>query len=200
VLDRQAVLVEQAMKVIERQLRHALDVFERCRQRRIVDFDPLEECLSRAPAGEPVDDLAAGHFLARDQVLLDVMRVQVVDDQLAAAGQRRRDVRNHARMIVSIFKVSEAREQAEHEIEGVRAKRLPHVLFEVAHVGAAMRSRARQAAGREIQAGDAEAAGGEASRVTPTTATEVEHPRTASGLESIDQPVDKRAGFRLIAV
>jgi hypothetical protein len=199
-LHRQAVLVEQAMKVIERQLRHALDVFERCRQRRIVNFDPLEECLGRAPAGELVDDLAAGNFLARDQVPLDVMRVQVVDDQRAAAGQRRGDVRNHARMIVSIFEVSEAREQAEHEIERVRAERLPHVLFEVAHVGTAMRSRTRQAAGREVQAGDAETAGGEAPRVTAAAATEVEHTRTASRLESIDQPVDKRAGFRLIAV
>ena len=194
------MLVEQALEVLARQLRDALDVFERRRQRRIVDLDSLEECLTRAPAGELVDDLAAGNLFARDQVPLDVVRIQVVDDQCAAAGQRRGDVRNHARMIVSIFEVPEAREQAEHEIERARAERLPHVLFEVAHVGAAMRSRTRQAAGREVQAGDAETAGGEASRVTPASATEVEHPHTASRLESIDQPVDERAGFRLIAV
>ena len=134
------------------------------------------------------------------QVLFDMTRVQVIEHQRAATGQRRGDVANHARVIAGVFEVSEAREQAQHEIERLRAERLPHVLFEVAHVGTAMRSRACQAAGREVQAGDAKTAGGEAPRMTAAAATEVEHARTAGGLESIDQPVDKRAGFRLVAV
>jgi hypothetical protein len=194
------VLVEQALEVLLRQFRHALDVFERRRQRGIVNFDPLEERFGRAPARELVGDFAAYDFFARDQVPLDGTRIEVVEHQRAAACQRGGDVRNHARMIASVFEVSEAREQAEHEIERARVERLPHVLFEVAHVRAAMRSRACQAAGREVQAGDLEAAGGQAPRVTAAAATEVEHARTAGGLEAVDQPVDKRARLCLVPV
>src|SRR4029450_9206949 len=102
-----------------------------------VNLDPLEEGLGRAPAGELVDDLAAGDLFARNQVLFDVTRVQIIEHQLSAAGQRRGDVGNHARVIGNVFEVAEAREQAEHDVERARPERLPHVLFDVAHVGAA---------------------------------------------------------------
>jgi len=165
-----------------------------------VNLDPLEEGVGRAPPSELVSHVAARDLLARDEVLFDVTRVQVIEDQPSATSQRRGDVGDHDRVIGRVLEVSEAREQAEHEVERARPKRLPHVLFEVAHFGAAKRSRACQAAGREVKAGDAETSGGEAPRVTAATATQVEHARTASGLEQVDQPVDKPAGFRLIAV
>jgi len=200
VVDDEAALVEQPPKIIERQLRHALDVLERRRERRIMNFDSLEKGLLRAPAGDLVGDFAARDLLVGNQVLVDVWRVQVVEHQPSAGRQGAVDVADHDRMIARVFEVSEAGEQAEDDIKCTRAERLPHVLLDIAHDRATLRSRPREAAGRQVDTSHAETAGGETSRVAAAAATEVEHIRTASGLESIDQPIDEGAGFRLISV
>jgi hypothetical protein len=164
-----------------------------------VNLDPLEERLRRAPAGQLIAHLAARNRFAGDEMPLDVLRVQIIEHQRPAAGERGGDVANDGRVIASVFEVSEAGEQVEDEIECVRAERLPHVLLDIANGRIVVRSSACEAAGRHVDAGDAEATGSEASRMPAAAAAEIEHARTASGLESIDQPIDKGASFGLVA-
>jgi hypothetical protein len=162
--------------------------------------DPLEDGAGIAPSRDTVVDTFASEALLAHQVRLRVPRIQVVENKASARCQRAGHVAHDTEVVAWMFEVPEAREQAEHVVIDTGSERLAHVLTDPLHEPARASPGNGQTLGRQVEAGDVKAAGGEMGGVAAVAAAEIEDRCVAGHRQSLNQRVDKGAGFLFVTM
>ena len=149
---------KHALEVLQRELRDTFHVFERLGSAGI-DGDPFEEMPGVGPARQPVADTVDGFHLVRDDPRLGVPGVQIVEHENAARAQRSGHVPHDSRVLARFCKVAKAREEVEDTVVRMATERHAHVVLSEPKAPVRAFAGFPDAAGSQVQPGDAEALG-----------------------------------------